>query len=153
MSSLSKQIEGYLKEMIDQVEDGVVEVQRNYLSEYFHCVPSQINYVLSTRFTPAHGYLVETHRGGGGYIRIVSLQLDRDDDLRTVVIEGIGDQISQRDGEGLVTYLVAQGLLTDREGQLIGAMLTDRVLSGAEHKDELRANMLQHLFAALSLGT
>ena len=153
MSSLSKQIERYLKEMIDQVEDGVVEVQRNYLSEQFHCVPSQINYVLSTRFTPAHGYLVETRRGGGGYIRIVSLQLDKADDLRTVVIDGIGDHISQRDGEGLVDYLVAQGLLTNREGQLIEAMLTDRVLSGAEHKDELRANMLQHLFAALSLGT
>ena len=153
MSSLSKQIERYLKEMIDQVDDGVVKVQRNYLSEQFHCVPSQINYVLSTRFTPAHGYLVETRRGGGGYIRIVSLQLDKADDLRTVVIDGIGDHISQRDGEGLVAYLVAQGLLTDREGQLIEAMLTDRVLSGVEHKDELRANMLQHLFAALSLGT
>ena len=153
MSSLSKQIERYLKEMIDQVDDGVVEVQRNFLSEYFHCVPSQINYVLSTRFTPAHGYLVETRRGGGGYIRIVSLQLDNDDDLRTVVFEGIGDHISQRDGEGLVDFLMAQGLLTEREGHLIETMLTDRVFSGTENKDELRANMLKHLFAALSLGS
>lgn len=153
MSSLSKQIERYLKEMIDAGDDGVVEVQRNFLSEYFHCVPSQINYVLSTRFTPAHGYLVETRRGGGGYIRIVSLQLDDDDDMRTFVIEGIGEHINQRDGEGLVDYLVAQGLLSEREGRLIEAMLTDRVLSGTDHKDELRANMLQHLFAMLSLGT
>ena len=102
MSSLSKQIERYLKEMIDEGDDGVVEVQRNFLSEYFHCVPSQINYVLSTRFTPAHGYLVETRRGGGGYIRIVSLQLDDDDDMRTFVVEGIGEHINQRDAEGLV---------------------------------------------------
>ena len=153
MSSLSKQIERYLKEMIDEGDDGVVEVQRNFLSEYFHCVPSQINYVLSTRFTPAHGYLVETRRGGGGYIRIVSLQLDDDDDMRTFVVEGIGEHINQRDAEGLVDYLVAQGLLSEREGRLIEAMLTDRVLSGTDRKDELRANMLQHLFAMLSLGT
>ena len=151
MSSLSKQIEHYLKEMIEAVDNGVVEVQRNFLSEYFHCVPSQINYVLSTRFTPAHGYLVETRRGGGGYIRIVSLQLDNADDLQTFVIQGIGDHISERDGEGRVDYLVAQGLLTEREARLVETMLTDRVLSGTENKDVLRANMLQHLFAALNL--
>lgn len=153
MSSLSKQIERYLKEMIDQDAGGVVEIQRNFLSEYFHCVPSQINYVLSTRFTPAHGYMVETRRGGGGYVRIASLQLDNDDDLRTVVIEGIGDHINQRDSQGLIDYLVSQKVLTQREGALINSMLTDRVFSGVDNKDALRANMLQHLFGTLSLET
>ena len=81
MSSLSKEIEQYLKELLSAANSGVLEIQRNMLSEYFHCVPSQINYVLSTRFTPAQGYLVESRRGGGGYVRIVSLQLDDDDDL------------------------------------------------------------------------
>ena len=83
----------------------------------------------------------------------MSLQLDDDDDMRTFVVEGIGEHINQRDAEGLVDYLVAQGLLSEREGRLIEAMLTDRVLSGTDRKDELRANMLQHLFAMLSLGT
>lgn len=151
MSSLSKEIEQYLKELLSAANSGVLEIQRNMLSEYFHCVPSQINYVLSTRFTPAQGYLVESRRGGGGYVRIVSLQLDDDDDLETIINTGIGQKINERNGEGLLDYLHRQGLLTARESRLIGIILKDRVLGGVESKDRQRADMLKYLLAALSL--
>ena len=90
MSSLSKQIEEYIKALLEQESAGVIEIQRNFLSEYFHCVPSQINYVLSTRFTPLQGYMVESRRGGGGFVRIVSLQLAEDDDLQDALTETVG---------------------------------------------------------------
>ena len=105
MSSLSKQIEEYIKALLAQETAGVVEIQRNFLSEYFNCVPSQINYVLSTRFTPVQGYMVETRRGGGGFVRIVSLQLDEDDDLQDALTDAIGSQLTQNDCEGLTAYL------------------------------------------------
>lgn len=152
MSSLSKQIELYIKELLAQESAGILEIQRNYLSEYFHCVPSQINYVLSTRFTPAHGYMVETRRGGGGYVRIVTLQIDEDDQWQSVLSEAIGQQVTEHNGEGVLNYLKQQGVLTKREATLFMSVLKDRVLSPShkESKDELRANILQHLLAALS---
>lgn len=88
----------------------ILEIQRNILSEYFHCVPSQINYVLSTRFTPVQGYLVETRRGGGGFVRIVSLQLDEDDDIQDALTDAVGDMLTQKDSEGLTSYLYQQGI-------------------------------------------
>ncbi|MBQ5858017.1 MAG: CtsR family transcriptional regulator, partial [Peptococcaceae bacterium] len=97
MSSLSKQIEDYIKALLAEETAGVIEIQRNLLSEYFHCVPSQINYVLSTRFTPVQGYMVETRRGGGGYVRIVSLQLDGDSDLQDALTEAVGVRLTQSD--------------------------------------------------------
>lgn len=153
MSSLAKQIEGYLKELIDKESAGVLEIQRSMLSEYFHCVPSQINYVLSTRFTPAQGYMVETRRGGGGYVRIVSLQFDDAKDLEMILTSGIGNEISERDEEGLLSFLVKEDLISEKEARLIATMLKDRVFASAavSQKDTLRANMLHHLLAALSL--
>lgn len=66
MGNLTQDIERYLKSLLDQADEGVLVVQRSVLSEMFCCVPSQINYVLRTRFTPTNGYIVETRRGGGG---------------------------------------------------------------------------------------
>lgn len=84
-------------------------------------------------------------------MRIVSLQLDDDDDLETIINTGIGQKINERNGEGLLDYLHRQGLLTARESRLIGIILKDRVLGGVESKDRQRADMLKYLLAALSL--
>lgn len=153
MSSLSKQIEEYIKALLAEESAGVVEIQRNFLSEYFHCVPSQINYVLSTRFTPVQGYLVETRRGGGGFVRIASLQLEDDTDLQDALTDVIGNQLSQSDSEGLTDYLYQQGILTHRERLLFNGMLKDRVLSGLEKetRDTVRASMMQHMLAMLNV--
>ena len=153
MSSLSKQIEEYIKALLQEEAEGVVEIQRNLLSEYFHCVPSQINYVLSTRFTPVQGYMVETRRGGGGYVRIVSLQLDEDDDLQDALTEAVGTQLTQSDSEGLTAYLYQQGIITQREMLLFNSMLKDRVMTGVEksQRDMIRASMLQQVLAMLTM--
>ena len=154
MSSLSNQIELYLKQLLEQNTAGIIEIQRSILSEYFHCVPSQINYVLSTRFTPAHGYIVETRRGGGGYVRIVSLHSESSNDLWQVLVDAVGDSINENESEGLCDYLLAHSVLTRREVMLINSMLKDRVLSlsAREQKDILRAQMLQQLLATLGRG-
>ncbi len=153
MSSLSKQIEEYIKALLEQESAGVVEIQRNFLSEYFHCVPSQINYVLSTRFTPVQGYMVETRRGGGGFVRIVSLQLEDDDDIQDALTEAVGDNLTQSDSEGLTEYLYQQGVISQREMLLFNSMLKDRVLTGLEkgQRDTVRASMMQHLLAMLNM--
>lgn len=153
MSSLSKQIEEYIKALLQEEAEGVVEIQRNLLSEYFHCVPSQINYVLSTRFTPVQGYMVETRRGGGGYVRIVSLQLDEDDDLQDALTEAVGSQLTQSDSEGLTAYLYQQGIITQREMLLFNSMLKDRVMTGVEksQRDMIRASMMQQVLAMLNM--
>ena len=153
MSSLSKQIEEYIKALLQEEAEGVVEIQRNLLSEYFHCVPSQINYVLSTRFTPVQGYMVETRRGGGGYVRIVSLQLDEDDDLQDALTDAVGSQLTQNDSEGLTAYLYQQGVITQREMLLFNSMLKDRVMTGIEksQRDAVRASMMQQVLAMLNM--
>lgn len=153
MSSLSKQIEEYIKALLEQESAGVIEIQRNFLSEYFNCVPSQINYVLSTRFTPVQGYMVETRRGGGGFVRIASLQLDEDDDIQDALTEAVGTLLSQNDSEGLTSYLYQQGIISQREMLLFNSMLKDRVLTGLEkgQRDTIRASMMQHMLAMLNM--
>lgn len=76
MPRLSNIIEEFIKELLEETEDGIVEIQRNELADYFDCAPSQINYVLTTRFTPYMGYYVESRRGGGGYIKIVKVGIE-----------------------------------------------------------------------------
>jgi len=153
MSSLARQIEEYIKALLEQESAGVVELQRNMLSEYFHCVPSQINYVLSTRFTPVQGYMVETRRGGGGYVRIVSLQLEEDTDIQDALMATVGESMSQSSSEGLIEYLYQQGIISQREMTLLNGMLKDRVLSGLdkEQRDHVRASMMQQLLAMLNV--
>ena len=153
MSSLARQIEEYIKALLEQESAGVIELQRNMLSEYFHCVPSQINYVLSTRFTPVQGYMVETHRGGGGYVRIVSLQLEDDPDIQDALTAMVGESLSQSNSEGLTEYLYQQGIISHREMTLLNGILKDRVLTGLDktQRDHLRASMMQQMLAMLNM--
>ena len=88
---ISDLIASFIRDSLEDA-DGVLELQRNDLAERFHCVPSQINYVMSTRFSPEHGYIVESRRGGGGYIRITRVQVDRPTLLMSV-INSIGESI------------------------------------------------------------
>lgn len=119
---------------------GVAELQRKSLADRFSCVPSQINYVIETRFTPEHGYLVESQRGGGGYIRIVRLM---DDKQRTLLeaARGIGGRLTQNDAARLTRTFVSAGLLSQREGQLLLSACADGALAevGKSDRDRLRA--------------
>ena len=150
MNSLSWEIEQYIKGQMEQAHSDVLEIQRSMLSQLFNCVPSQINYVLSTRFTPAQGYLVESRRGGGGFVRIVCWTFDGDEDLKQVLTETIGEEISQNEAEGLLESLLSQGYLEDRESLILKTMLKDRVIGGdKKSRDTLRANLLKHALSAI----
>jgi len=150
MNSLSWEIEQYIKEQMLREQLDVLEINRSMLSQLFNCVPSQINYVLSTRFTPAQGYLVESRRGGGGFVRIVCLSFDEEDDLKAILSETIGDAIGQNDAEGLLDMLNQQGYLSIREAQMLKTMLKDRVLGGEKKsRDAMRANLLQYALSVI----
>ncbi len=91
---ISDLIASFLQDSLDTAEDGVLEVQRSDLAQRFNCVPSQINYVMSTRFSPERGYIVESRRGGNGYIRITRVQVDRQT-LMMHVINSLGDSVDR----------------------------------------------------------
>lgn len=124
---MSDVIADFIGEMLSD-GGGVAELQRKSLADRFSCVPSQINYVIETRFTPEHGYLVESQRGGGGFIRIIRLL---DDKQRTLLeaARGIGGRLSQNDAARLTRALVSAELLTQREGQLLLSACSDGALA------------------------
>lgn len=127
MVTLAKQIESYIKQMIDQSEQGFIDIRRSEMAGLFMCVPSQINYVLETRFSNQQGYLVESRRGGGGFVRIIKLSVDGSENLLAMVNRAEGKQVSQKNGDGLIDRLVEEELLTAREGSFIKAMTNTNI--------------------------
>lgn len=124
---LSDSIEGFIKTLLSQEEDGV-ELKRNELAEYFGCAPSQINYVLATRFTPDDGYLIESRRGGGGYIRIVRVVENSGQRLLYLVNQRIGDAIGETEAVRLVGQLVQQEIISAEEGSVMRAAISGQAL-------------------------
>ena len=112
---LSDSIETFIKTLLAE-DEPEVELKRNELAEYFGCAPSQINYVLATRFSPDHGYLIESRRGGGGYIRIVRIVQSGAQQLMYLINERIGDAIGEEEASRLVQQLTEQKLVTAQEG-------------------------------------
>lgn len=144
---LSDAIEQFIKTMLTQ-EAPEVELKRNELAEYFNCAPSQINYVLATRFTPDHGYIIESRRGGGGYIRIFRMAQDTSEQLLYLLHERVGDSIDALAASHLVQQLRERELVTDGEAAMMNAALSPQALSlplSAEMKDALRARILKNM--------
>ncbi len=162
MATLAKQIENYIKQMIDQSQEGFIDIRRSEMAGLFMCVPSQINYVLETRFSNQQGYLVESRRGGGGFVRIIKLSVEGSENLLAMVNRAEGKQVSQKSGDGLIDRLVEEELLTVREGCFIKAMthsnifrnlrtreFADSEQSGAELEEILRGRMLHTVLVNL----
>lgn len=148
MANLADDIEEFLKSML---RDGrVVEIQRAMLASQFGCAPSQINYVLATRFTPERGYVVESRRGGGGYLRIIRLNLEVGEALQRLVSQQIGPQLSQDEAQGYIQQLREQGIINDREAALMWAAIQREVI-GLELpvRDLIRANLLKAMIVAI----
>lgn len=144
---LSDTIEQFIKAMLLD-DDQHIELKRNELAEYFNCAPSQINYVLSTRFTPDHGYIIESHRGGGGYIRIFRMEQNTGEQLLYLINERVGDSIDHRSAGNLIQQLKERGLVTAGEARLMQAAIAPQAISlplSAEIKDALRAKILKNL--------
>lgn len=144
-------IEEYLKSVMSDSKYGTVELQRSELAELFKCVPSQINYVISTRFTVERGYIVESKRGGGGYIRIREIPSD---DTHTLVklLQSWPAEMSQHDAEGVLERLARESIMTAREAMLLRTMVRREVLSvDLPTRDWLRARILKHVLQVLLL--
>lgn len=148
--SLSGDIENYIKKLLE--EHGFVEVQRSELAEAFQCVPSQINYVLSTRFTPSQGYLVESRRGGGGFLRIVKLcWVDPTGQKYQEVYNNLDVEMEQWEAEGVLNRLREEGLITSREYHILKAVIDRDVLQvELPQRDYIRSRIVQAALAALS---
>lgn len=141
-----------MKRLIESDREGQIEIRRCELAQSFQCVPSQINYVLETRFTPEKGYIVESRRGGGGYIRITSLEIRRSLDLASYLYRQIGRQIDEEAAEKLLHKLLEAGSLDQRRATLIRAAIR-REMSAIDPalRPQIRAMMLRGmLLVALS---
>ncbi len=148
---MSDIIARFIAEMLSD-GGGVAELQRKSLANQFSCAPSQINYVIETRFTPENGYVVESQRGGGGYIRIIRLM----DDRRQTLVEaarGIGGRLTQNNSARMTQTLVRAGLLSPSEGRLLLSACSDGALAEVlpEERDRLRAGIFR--CAILGLAT
>jgi len=149
MSTLSNQIETYLKKLMSATENGILELKRNDLAEVFMCVPSQINYVLSTRFSTNQGYVVESRRGGGGFVRIIRLAMDNEPNI-TAMLETDGQRrVSRQAGEKLVDRLLDEEFLSKREGMIIKTMLDDKIIGNRENADSLRGDLINAVLLLL----
>ncbi len=149
---LSDSIESFIKTLLTQ-EEPEVELKRNELAEYFGCAPSQINYVLATRFTLDDGYVIESRRGGGGYIRIVRVVHSGPQKLLYLIQERIGDTLTQAECNRMIAALQQEKLVTKEEAGIMCAALNDTALSVPmpdTMKNALRAKVLKSMLTALA---
>lgn len=130
--------------ILNESEANIAEIQRNEFASHIGCAPSQINYVLSSRFTPEHGYMIESRRGGGGYIRIRRVVLDHKSALMHI-INSIGDAVDPMTARIVLENCTVSGVLEPETAQIIAAALSGSVLQAVpvEYRDELRAAILK----------
>ncbi|EQB85900.1 transcriptional regulator CtsR [Clostridium punense] len=144
MARLSDVIEEFIKELLSEAKEEEIEIQRNELANYFSCAPSQINYVLTTRFTQDKGYYIESRRGGGGCIRIIRVNYKEHTSLAEIINDKIGDYITSDSSNRIIDSLQESGILTQREAKIVKIMLNDRTLTSAlDNKNKLRADILK----------
>ena len=145
---MSDVIEEFIKEMFEDSENSI-EIQRNELAEHFNCVPSQINYVISTRFKPSQGYYVESRRGGGGHITIKKVKNDKEDYIMHI-INNIGKELTSNDVDILISDFLSYNIINSKEAKLLKVATSDNVLKLAkEIKDEVRARIFKNMLLNL----
>lgn len=150
MARLSDLIENFIKQMLADSDEDILEIQRNELANSFKCAPSQINYVLTTRFTVDKGYYVESRRGGGGCIKIKRANIDKNDYLKESIWDNIGYEISQQDARDYIELFLERGFITEREAKLMGVVTSDKTLGlDSKTRDSLRSTLLKTMLIAL----
>lgn len=148
---ISDSIEAFIKELLLDTDD-FVQLQRNQLAEKFGCAPSQINYVLATRFTEDHGYVIKSKRGGGGCIIIYKVEEDLADLLSYLLNERIGKSISELDCEIISTHLQEKGLISSREKAIICKSVSSKALDligDSRIQSALRAKIFREILLEL----
>lgn len=145
---VSDLIEEFIKELFDENE--AIEIQRNELAEQFNCVPSQINYVISTRFKPSQGYYVESRRGGGGHITIRKVNSTKADYIMHI-INNIGEEITSNDVDIVLSDFLTYDIINAKEAKLLKVATSDNVLQlGKEIKDKVRARIFKNMLLNLN---
>jgi transcriptional regulator CtsR len=143
MANISDIIEQFILQSMGQ--DNSLHLSRNDLAVHFSCAPSQINYVLTTRFTPSRGFLIESRRGGGGYVRIVRLDV-QSNNLVNSIINNVGDQIGFKDASYVLSLLTDAGIISQKQCQSALVLMSDKALANPfKLEDKIRANMLKTL--------
>ncbi len=147
MPGMSNIIERFIKEALEEAEDGIIEIGRNDLADQFGCAPSQINYVLTTRFTPYKGYYIESRRGGGGYIKIMKVGIDEDEYMEELILNTIGgESITKNKAFHLIQELEEEEIITKREAYLMKASIEDTALKNiTTGRNHLRADILKKI--------
>ena len=149
---LSDHIARLIEEMLEE-GNGQAEVRRNDLAARIGCVPSQINYVLATRFSPDHGYITESRRGGGGYIRIVQVRRSAEDHLSYLLNERIGDSIDAPAAQILCRQLAESGTVPVQDAYLMAAAVSPGAFSvpmPEQVKNALRAKILRAMLLSIA---
>src|SRR5690554_3405440 len=142
MASISDQIEYYLKKLIEKYK-GEVEIKRNQLANDFNCAPSQINYVLETRFPLEKGYVVESQRGGGGYIRIIRVKIDSKKKYINELVSRLGGPIRQSEAEAIIDRLYENSFINNQEKSLMESVMHKKVIGvNLPYRDYIRGRML-----------
>ena len=149
MLGISDIIEQFLQEMM-QESKGTLEIQRKTIADRFGCVPSQINYVIRTRFTCERGYLVESKRGGGGYLRISKVEPQLQTNYLMHIVNAIGDSISFQTASVFVKNMLDNEYITEREGKIMLSGLGDNKLPfSLPVRDAVRATLLKNMLLSI----
>ncbi len=146
MSALSDSIELFIKELMEQSSE--VSLQRNELAQHFACAPSQINYVLSTRFTLDHGYVIVSRRGGGGYIRVMRVDTNKGSILHESACR-IGDLLTLHEAQAMVGRLLGENIIEEREARLMLAAANGYAQPTRDGQDNIRARIMRNMLVAL----
>lgn len=142
-------VANYITEMLDN-DDGIAEIQRNELANVIGCVPSQINYVLSSRFTQEQGYIVESRRGGGGYIKITRISMDCDTFLMHL-INSIGSTLDERSAAAIIDNLQSANYLEPISAKIMKLAISSKVYTDIpnERRNNVRASIFKNMLLAL----
>ena len=146
---LSEHIAKLIEQMIEE-GDGTASVQRNDLAAKLGCVPSQVSYVISSRFTPQKGYITESRRGGGGYIRIVRAPMSKNGYL-THFFHALGDSVSEEEARAYIRNLQDNKIISQREASVITSAVCTSALDRIQPagRNMVRADILRHILMAL----
>jgi transcriptional regulator CtsR len=139
MARLCDDIERFILALLGEGQQ--VELQRKYLAARFSCAPSQINYVLATRFTPAHGFRVESRRGGGGFVRVIRIDRTRVQYL-DAVCRAVGPAVSFSQAAELLSALCGGGVISLAQARLMLSAMGEELIGSDQGAARLRAEML-----------
>ncbi|MBM7573122.1 CtsR family transcriptional regulator [Aquibacillus albus] len=150
MRNISDVIEDYLKKILQNNTQNAIEIKRSEIADRFECVPSQINYVINTRFTVEKGYIVESKRGGGGYIRIIRITNEDKAKLIDEIIEMIHPTVTQQAAIDILERLLEEEIITNREAKIMVSAINRNTLAfQLPVRDEIRSRIMTAMLSAL----